>query len=106
MDRGLDGQTDREYQHRILMIDYVQDMLDKLPADMDGQAATPAANHLFKVNKMDPVMLDEPTLILFHHNVVKLLLLCKRARPNKQTAVTFLCTRVKGPDAVNYKKLT
>jgi hypothetical protein len=29
-------------------------MLDKLPADMDGEAASPAANHLFKVNKNEP----------------------------------------------------
>ena len=91
---------------RILMIDYIQDMLDEIPADMDGEAATPAANHLFEVNETDPVMLDEPTSVLFHHNVAKLLFLCKRARPDIQTAVAFLCTRVKGPDTDDYKKLT
>jgi hypothetical protein len=90
----------------ILMIDYIQAMLDELPADMDGEAATPAANHLFEVNEKDPVMLDESTSILFHHNVAKLLFLCKRARPDIQTAVAFLCTRVKGPDNDDYKKLT
>lgn len=88
---------------RILIIDYIQDMLDKLPADMDGEAASPAANHLFKVNKTNPVMQEELTSVLFHHNVAKPLLLCKRARPGIQTAVAFLCTRVKGPDADNYK---
>jgi hypothetical protein len=64
---------------KILMIDYIKNMLNKLPADMDGEAATPAANHLFEVNKMNPTMLDEPMLILFHHNVAKLLFLYKRA---------------------------
>ncbi len=81
-------------------------MLDKLPEDMDGEAATPAANHLFEVNDKDPVMLDEPTLVLFHHYVAKLLFLCKRARPDTQTAIAFLCARVKGPNANDYKKLT
>ena len=43
---------------------------------------------------------------MFHHNVAKLLFLCKRARPDIQTAVAFLCTRVKAPDTDDYKKLT
>jgi hypothetical protein len=43
--------------------------------------------------------------VLFHHNVAKLLFLCKRARPDIQTAIAFLCTRVKGPDMDDYKKL-
>ena len=32
--------------------------------------------------------------------------LCKRARPDIQTAVAFLCTRVKCPDVDDYRKLT
>eukprot|EP00978_Attheya_sp_CCMP212_P041395 scaffold236983_cov49-Attheya_sp.AAC.1 len=51
-------------------------------------------------------MLDEDNATLFHHNMAKLLFLCKRARPDTQTAVSFLCTRVKGPDQDDYKKLT
>ena len=43
--------------------------------------------------------------MFFHHNVAKLLFLCKRACPDLQTAVAFLCTRVKNPDHDDYKKL-
>lgn len=43
---------------------------------------------------------------MFHHNTAKLLFLCKRARPDVQTAVAFLSTRVKGPDRDDYKKLS
>jgi hypothetical protein len=50
-------------------------------------------------------MLDKAQADMFHHNVAKLLFLCKRARPDIQTAVAFLCTRVKGPDTDDYKKL-
>ena len=42
---------------------------------------------------------------MFHHNTAKLLFLSKRARPDIQTAVAFLTTRVKLPDRDDYKKL-
>jgi hypothetical protein len=41
----------------------------------------------------------------FHHVVAQLLFLCKRARPDIQTAVAFLCTRVKSPNTDDYNKL-
>jgi hypothetical protein len=72
---------------------------------VDGEAATAAANHLFKVSE-EGDKLDEETAQLFHHNVAKLLFLCKHARPDLQTAVAFLSTRAKEPDQDDYKKLT
>jgi hypothetical protein len=90
---------------QITMIPYIKNMLSEVPNDMAGESATPAASHLFQVNE-DAEKLDEPTAQLFHHNVAKLLFLCKRARPDIQTAIAFLCTRVKEPDVDDYKKLT
>jgi hypothetical protein len=90
---------------KFTMFDYLQNMFDELPADMDGEAATPAAAHLFQVNEIDPEKLSEDRAQLFHHNVAKLLFLSRRARPDIQTAVAFLCTRVKSPDTDDYKKL-
>jgi hypothetical protein len=87
---------------QIKMFDYIENMLKELPVDMDGESATPAPNHLFEVNSEK---LEKDKADMFHHNVAKLLFLCKRARPDIQTAVAFLCTRVKGPDADDYKKL-
>jgi hypothetical protein len=86
------------------MVESIQAMLDAIPDDMGGVAATPAANHLFDVNE-DCEKLDEETAQLFHHFVAKLLFLYKRARPDIQTSVAFLCTRVKMPDRDDYKKL-
>ena len=91
---------------KIVMTDYIQGMIDELPTDMNGHAATPTASHLFDVNNEDPNKLDEGEATMFHHNVAKLLFLCKRARPDIQTVVSFLCTRVKSPDTDDYKKLT
>ena len=42
----------------------------------------------------------------YHHLIAKLLYLCKRSRPDIQTAVAFLCTRVKQPDSDDWKKLS
>ena len=90
---------------KILMVDYIEKMVADLPADMDGTAPTPAANHLFKVNTVNPKRLEPQMADMFHHNVVKLLFLCNRSRPDIQMSVAFLCTRVKEPDYDDYKKL-
>ena len=87
------------------MIDYIKTMLDELPGDMDGTVPTPASSHLFDVNELAE-KLSEEIGNLFHHNAAKLLFLCKRARPDMQPATAFLCTRVKGPDVDDYKKLS
>ena len=89
---------------QISMVDYTKNMLEELPEEMDGMAMTPAAEHLFKVNET-PTYLDEKDSMFFHHNVAKLLFLCKRARPDIQTTVAFLITRVQHPDRDDYKKL-
>jgi hypothetical protein len=62
---------------QITMVGYITNVLNELPSDMDGEAATAAANHLFEVNEKDPVMLTEEKAIMFHHNVAKMLFLCK-----------------------------
>jgi hypothetical protein len=98
LDYGVPGQV------TIRMDDYVQDLLDEAPGGMAGTAATPAGEHLFTVSD-NPTYLEEPEADLFHHLTAKLLFLCKRARPDIQTAVAFLTTRVKRPDVDDYKKL-
>ena len=89
---------------QIRMEEYIRNMLAELPEDMAGLATTLAAEHLFKINDT-PTHLTDEAAMLFHHNVAKLLFLCKRARPDLQTAVAFLSTRVKQPDHDDYKKL-
>lgn len=73
---------------------------------MNGEAAPPAANHLYDVNTDDPVFLNEDDASYFHTMVAKLLFLGKRARPDILQAISFLTTRVKKPDQDDYKKLS
>jgi hypothetical protein len=90
---------------RVSMAQYVKNILMEMPDDMKGVSPTPAANHLFDVNP-EQEKLDEKQKEFFHHVVAQLLFLCKRARPDIQTAVAFLCTRVASPDTDDYKKLS
>jgi hypothetical protein len=89
---------------KIKMLDYVDKMLADLPAEMDGEAPTPAANHLFAVDD-DQAKVTEQKAQFFHTYVAKTLFLCKRARPDLQTTVAFLCTRVQSCNEDDYKKL-
>jgi hypothetical protein len=101
---GMTLDYSTESKVRVTMLKYIRDMLVEMPVEWTGEAATPAANHLFVVNA-NAEQLDEETAQTFHRIVAKLLFLCKRARPDIQTAVAFLCTRVKPPDVDDWKKL-
>ena len=50
-------------------------------------------------------MLLEEQAQAFHHTVVQLLFLCMRARPDIQTALSFLTKRVREPDKHDWGKL-
>jgi hypothetical protein len=89
---------------RFIMADYVKGILDEAPSDMDGTTAFPAANHIFSVNdKLVKINAEKDDL--YHRLTAKLLYLSKRARPDFQTAVFFLTTRVMQPNADDWKKL-
>ena len=90
---------------RFSMPDYIDRMLEDVPSEiMRGPSATPASNHLFRVNP-DADNLDTSSAIMFHHLTAQLLYLGKRTRPDLLTAVSFLCTRVQNPDVDDWKKL-
>jgi hypothetical protein len=86
------------------MTNYVAKVLAEISKDMDGTATSPTADYLFRiVDRFES--LDEPTSEFFHATVTKLLFLCKRGRPNIQTSIAFLCTRVQQPTRHDYNKL-
>ena len=81
---------------KIDMREYVEKVLDKMPGEMDVTATTPAASHLFQM-RSDAIILGNKKREFLHTTVAKLLFLCKRGRPDIQTAVAYLCTRVHEP---------
>jgi hypothetical protein len=88
------------------MSSYIQTILEDIPEDMIGKAATPAANHLFEVNSDNPVYLDAARAETFVHLTMQLLYLSQHGRPDIRTAVSFLNGRVQKPDEDDYKKLS
>ena len=92
---------------KITMIPYVKEIV-KLFSEYDKStsiAATPAAEHLFKVNE-DSEPLTQRQMTIYHNFVAKCLFLTKRARPDIATAVAFLTTRIKSSNEDDWKKLT
>jgi hypothetical protein len=58
----------------IQMEDYIRNILHHAPTDMNGNALTPAANHLFQIDPdAEPVSQDEQEI--FVHMVMQLLYL-------------------------------
>jgi hypothetical protein len=90
---------------KIDMTAYVRKIHDEMPEDMDGTATSPAAAYLFTI-KEGIEDLDEEQKEFFHATVAKLLFLCKRGRPDIQTAIAFLCTRLQQPTKHDYNKLS
>ena len=79
------------------MYNYLEDILDEAPVDFDGEDVTLAVSDLFTVN-LTHRKLDTSTAVLFHRTVAKFLYIAKRARPDLQVAMAFLCKRVKCPN--------
>jgi Reverse transcriptase (RNA-dependent DNA polymerase) len=98
LDFSIDGKV------VVTMLDYIASVLDDAPDDMSGMTANSAAAHLLTVND-NAETLDQPTADYFHRTVARLLFACKRARPDIQPAICFLCSRVQSPDVDDYKKL-
>jgi hypothetical protein len=90
---------------RFTMYDYLEDILDEMPDDMNGTAPTPASDNMFDVDEESPT-LNEKESDFFHRTTARLLFAAKRARPDLQVAVAYLCTRVKAPTQSDYRKLT
>ncbi|MEM9592233.1 MAG: reverse transcriptase domain-containing protein, partial [Pseudomonadota bacterium] len=101
---GMDINLKNEGKVEITMCDFIEKLLAEAPEEFTGTAATPAANHLFETDP-EQTKLREREAGIFHHLVAKMLYLSKRARPDLQLAVAFLCTRVSAPDTDDWKKL-
>ena len=89
---------------KIDMTDYIEDMIEDYPTELKGKAMSAANDNLHKVE--DGKKLDEMKAEAFHTYVAKALFLTKRARPDVQLPVSFLCTRVQNPTTYDWTKLT
>jgi hypothetical protein len=90
---------------KFTMYDYLEDIMAEMPDDMRGTSPTPASDNLFDVDE-NLTPLNEKESDFFHRTTARLLFADKRARPDLQVVVAYLCTRVKSPNQSDYHKLT
>ena len=88
----------------IEMKDQIREALDWFEETIYEKPTTPANNNLFNVQK-DTIELNQEKSDLFHSIVAKLLYICKRARPDVETTVAYLCTRVSKSTTDDWVKL-
>ena len=72
--------------------------------DIHGRAPTPAEDNLFKVDELSK-LLDDNNKALFHSNVMALLFMAKRSRPDIIHAISCLTSRVLNPTQQDMDKL-
>ena len=87
------------------MKDQVQQSIDWGKERGNTRPPTPSLYTLFSTND-EAIALDEEASDSFHSIVQKLLYICKRARPDIEPAISFLCTRVSSPNVADNVKLT
>ena len=92
-------------QVSIDMIDYVTKVCEDFPIDLHQVREVPSAApaDLFTVGDTSP--LNQERKETFHTFVAKLLFAAKRARPDLNTLISVLCTRVKEPNEDDWGKL-
>ena len=70
--------------------------IDKFTEVLRGTNACPASDNIFKIRgNEDRDLLPEEMARQFHQTTDQLLSLCKKARPDTETLVSILITRVK-----------
>ena len=86
------------------MSDYIQVILQDTPTKLRGTSMVLAAKHLF-TTRPDAPKISPQEQEIFHHLTMQLMYLSQRGRPDIQTAVAFLSSRVANPDHDDYMKL-
>jgi hypothetical protein len=82
---------------------YIDAMIEEFPYEVKAVKSTPWNDKLFKINE-DAKKLDDKRKAILHTFVMKAMFLCKRARPDITTAISFLSTRVKDPNEGDWDK--
>ena len=86
------------------MMEYMGSIVDECSERITTRVPTPATDKLFNVDDQSKC-LPKTMAEEFHTLVAKGLFACKRARPDIQMAIAFLCTRVKAPTDEDWDKL-
>ena len=84
--------------------EYIREAIDDFNDAVDTNVNSAAALGLFTVDVKSPKLSTKKS-DTFHRVVAKLLWVMKRGRPDIETAISMLCTRVQEPTEQDWKKL-
>ena len=82
----------------------ILDAIESFGEEIEGYVLSPSARHLMTVDD-NATKLSQAKQEIFHSVTAKLLYIEKRARPDIEPTVAFLCTRVDKSDVDDWKKL-
>ena len=101
---GMILNYEKEGEVEVDMKYYIQNMIQMFKHELNDKYKTPANESLFKTNKKSP-RLSKEKAEEFHTTVARALFVSKRARPDIQPTIAFLCTRVREPTNEDWNKL-
>ena len=90
---GMDLESIDNGIFKILMKEYITVCFEAFDEQIDIKVNTPGKHNLFEIKEVSSP-LNEEKMEIFHHIVVKLLYVSKRARVDIDLIVSYLCTRV------------
>ena len=83
---------------------HIEEAIEDFGEDLDTDAVNPAKSKLFVINHESDILCEDKGSI-YHSVTAKLLWISQRSRPELETAVSFLCTRVQQPTVEDWGKL-
>mmetsp|Transcript_6126 Transcript_6126/g.8912 ORF Transcript_6126/g.8912 Transcript_6126/m.8912 type:complete len:317 (-) Transcript_6126:68-1018(-) len=103
---GMKIEIDRDKKNVIIdMRDQKQEVFDTFGEELDPTVSSPANKNLFTTYDGFSPELDEERSEIFNSVTAKLLFIMKRGRPDIETKVSFLMTRVSKSNEKDWEKL-
>jgi hypothetical protein len=101
---GMDIEFCNDGSVKIGTKEYINEAIKDFDEDVSKNVSSPANLGLNTIDQKSP-LLPIKKKDLFHSIVAKLLWVMKRGRPDIETTIAFLCTRVAAPTDQDWKKL-
>jgi hypothetical protein len=101
---GMDIKIRNDGKFEILQKDHLEEAFEMFGEDLTRNVTSPASSDLFQVDQ-DSKSLDDVKSKVFHSVSAKLLFVMQRSRPDIETAIAFMCSRVSKSTKDDWRKL-